>query len=69
MKLVLILAFDLKEEVTQTKRERERQIAFIVIISKREFLNGVAKPWAVFVESVVGREHMPSWDCLWDDFI
>ena len=23
-------------------------------------LNGVAKPWAVFVESVVAREHMPS---------
>ena len=32
-------------------------------------LNGVAKPWAVFVESVVAREHMPSWDRLWDDFI
>ena len=32
-------------------------------------LNGVAKPWAIFVESVVAREYMPSWDCLWDDFI
>ena len=31
--------------------------------------NGVAKPWVVFVESVVAREHMPSWDRLWDDFI
>ena len=27
------------------------------------------KPWDVFVESVVAREHMPSWDRLWDDFI
>ena len=34
----LILSFDRKEEVTQTKRERERRIPFIVIISKREFL-------------------------------
>ena len=32
-------------------------------------LNGMAKPWPVFVESIVAREHMPSWDCLWDDFI
>ena len=35
----------------------------------RTSLNGVAKPWAVFVESVVAREHMPSWDRLWDAFI
>ena len=32
-------------------------------------LNGVVKPWVVFVESVVAREHIPSWDPLWDDFI
>ena len=35
----------------------------------RTTLNGVAKPWAVFVESVVTRENMPSWDRLWDNFI
>ena len=35
----------------------------------RTSLNGVAKPCSVFVEVVVAREHMPSWDCLWDDFI
>ena len=27
-------------------------------------LNGVTKPWVVFMESMVAREHMPSWDCL-----
>ena len=32
-------------------------------------LNGVTKPWAVFVESVVACENMLSWDRLWDDFI
>ena len=32
-------------------------------------LNGVVKPWAVFVESVVACEHIPSWDRLWDDFV
>ena len=35
----------------------------------RTALNGVTKPWSVFVESVVAREHMPMWDRLWDDFI
>ena len=35
----------------------------------RTTLNGVAKPWAVFVESAVACEHMPSWDRLWEDFI
>ena len=32
-------------------------------------LNGVTKPWTVFVEAIVSRENMPSWDSLWDDFI
>ena len=35
----------------------------------RTTLNGVTNPWVVFVESVVAREHMPTWDRLWDDFI
>ena len=32
-------------------------------------LNGMTKPWSVFVEFIVAREHMPTWDRLWDDFI
>ena len=32
-------------------------------------LNGVIKPWTVFVEAIVARENKPSWDYLWDDFI
>jgi hypothetical protein len=35
----------------------------------RTTLNGVAKPWAVFVEDIVARENIPSWDRLWDDFV
>ena len=34
----LILAFDLKEEVTQTKRAWERQVDYIVHFHKRDFL-------------------------------
>ena len=33
------------------------------------YQTSVTKPWVVSVESVVSREHMPSWDHLWDDFI
>jgi hypothetical protein len=32
-------------------------------------LNGVSKPWAMFVQAIVGRENLPSWERLWDDFI
>jgi hypothetical protein len=35
----------------------------------RTALNGVAKPWVVFVEGIVARENVPSWDRLWDDFV
>ena len=32
-------------------------------------LNGVSKPWAVFVEAIVAKENLPSWDRIWDDFV
>ena len=35
----------------------------------RTALNGVAKPWVVFVEAIVARENMPNWDRLWDDIV
>ena len=32
-------------------------------------VNGATKPWIVFVEAIVARENLPSWDRLWDDFM
>jgi hypothetical protein len=32
-------------------------------------LNGFGKQWDVFVRCVVGREKLPTWERLWDDFI
>ena len=32
-------------------------------------VNGFAKPWAIFVEAIVAKENLPSWDKLWDDFV
>ena len=30
-------------------------------------LNGVTQQWTVFVQTIIGRENMPTWDRLWDD--
>ena len=35
----------------------------------RTTVNRVAKPWDVFVEAIVARENLPSWNRLWDDFV
>ena len=35
----------------------------------RTTLNGVSKQWAIFVEGIVSREKLPSWERLWDDFV
>jgi hypothetical protein len=32
-------------------------------------LNVFFKPWESFVRGIVAREHMPSWERLWDDFV
>ena len=32
-------------------------------------LNGVSKPWVVFVEAIVARENLPTWDRTWDDSV
>ena len=59
--------------LTRITQVRDELGAIVEVIQSVELmrtaLNGVAKPWAVFVGSVVAREHMPSWDRLWDDFI
>ena len=32
-------------------------------------LNGFSGAWNTFVKGVVSREHKPSWERVWDDFI
>ena len=32
-------------------------------------MNRVSKPWAVFVEALVARENLPTWDRICDDFV
>ena len=35
----------------------------------RTAVNAVAKAWTVFVEAIVTKENLPSWDKLWNDFV
>ena len=35
----------------------------------RTTLNSFSKPWGSFVQGIVAREVMPSWERLWDDFV
>ena len=32
-------------------------------------MNGVSKPWVVFVEALEARENIPTWDRICDDFV
>ena len=35
----------------------------------RTAMNGVSKPWSVFVQGLVARENIPTWERLCDDFV
>jgi hypothetical protein len=35
----------------------------------RTTLNNVSKPWGSFVQGIVAREVMPTWERLWDYFV
>jgi hypothetical protein len=35
----------------------------------RTSLNSFTKPWGPFVQGIVARELMPTWERLWDDFV
>jgi hypothetical protein len=35
----------------------------------RTSLNGFSKPWEIFVRGIMAREHMPSWERIWNNFV
>ena len=35
----------------------------------RTSLNKFSKPWGSFVQGIIAREVMPTWERLWDDFV
>ena len=35
----------------------------------RTAVNRASKSWGAFVQAIVGRENLPDWERLWDDFV
>jgi hypothetical protein len=35
----------------------------------RQAMNSFTKPWGPFVQGIVAREIMPTWERMWDDFV
>jgi hypothetical protein len=58
--------------LTRVAQVKDELAAIGEVISDSELvriaLNGFTKDWEVFVKCVVGREHLPDWSRLWDDF-
>jgi hypothetical protein len=58
--------------LTQVAQVKDELAAVGEVISDSELvriaLKGFTKEWEVFVKCVVGREHIPDWSRLWDDF-
>jgi len=58
--------------LTQVAQVKDELAAVGEVISDSELvriaLKGFTKEWEVFVKCVVGREHLPDWSRLWDDF-
>jgi hypothetical protein len=34
----------------------------------RQALHSFTKPWGPFIQAIVAREHLPTWERMWDDF-
>jgi hypothetical protein len=58
--------------LTWAAQLKDELVAVGEVISDSELvriaLKGFTKEWEVFVKCVVGREHLPDWSRLWDDF-
>ena len=59
--------------LTKISQVRDELAADGVVVPNEELvrtaLNGVSKPWAMFVEALVARENLPTWDRICDDFV
>ena len=59
--------------LTRVSQVRDELVALgeVVPIAElvRTTMNGVSKPWDVFVEDFVARENLPTWDRICDDFV
>jgi hypothetical protein len=58
--------------LTRVAQVKDESVAVGEVIPDSELeriaLKGFTKEWEVFMKCVVGREHLPYWSRLWDDF-
>ena len=58
--------------LTRISQVRDELAAIGVVINAPELvqtdLNGVTTPWVVFVQGLVAKENLPSWDRVCDEF-
>ena len=58
--------------LTCVSQVKDKLAAVGEIVSDSELvriaLKGFTKKWDVFVKCIVGRENLPNWSRLWDDF-
>jgi hypothetical protein len=58
--------------LTRVSQVKDELVVVGDVISDSELvmiaLKGFTKEWEVFVKCVVGHEHLPDWNRLWDDF-
>ena len=59
--------------LTKITQVRDELVAIGETVSPIELvrttLQGLSKNWEVFVEGIIARENLPSWERLWDDYI
>ena len=59
--------------ITRISQVRDELAVVGVVVTGLELvqktLNGVTAPWTVFVQGLVARENLPSWDRVCDDFV
>lgn len=59
--------------LTRITQIRDNLVAMGEIIDRKELdklgLSGFPPKWDVFVDGIVARENMPSWDRFWGDFV
>ena len=63
---------DVASYLTRVAQVKDKLVAIGEVIADSELvwiaLKGFTKEWDVFVKCVVGREKLPDWSRLWDDF-
>ena len=59
--------------LTRISQVRDELATIGEVVSGTELVwtivNGVAKPWDVFLEAIVSRDNFPSRERIWDDFL